>query len=53
MYKINLTLQNIRCQFFKLFFGRQKCQTPEKGWIENKDNRSAISYQNAFALNYD
>ena len=25
----------------------------EKGWIENKDNRSAISYQNAFALNYD
>lgn len=29
MYKINLTLQNIRCQFFKLFFGRQKCQTPE------------------------
>jgi uncharacterized phage-associated protein len=25
----------------------------EKGWIENKDNNSAISYQNAFALNYD
>lgn len=25
----------------------------EKGWIENKDNRSAISYQDAFALNYD
>ncbi|MDE7510158.1 MAG: SocA family protein, partial [Muribaculaceae bacterium] len=24
----------------------------EKGWIENKDNRSAISYQDAFALNY-
>ena len=25
----------------------------EKCWIENKDNRSAISYQDAFALNYD
>lgn len=25
----------------------------EKGWIENKDNRSVISYQDAFALNYD
>ena len=25
----------------------------EKGWIDNKDNRSAISYQDAFALNYD
>ena len=25
----------------------------EKGGIENKDNRSAISYQDAFALNYD
>lgn len=25
----------------------------EKGWVENKDNRSAISYQDAFALNYD
>ncbi|MDE5560136.1 MAG: DUF4065 domain-containing protein, partial [Bacteroidales bacterium] len=24
----------------------------EKGWIENKDSRSAISYQNAFALNF-
>ena len=24
----------------------------EKGWIDNKDNRSAISYQDAFALNY-
>lgn len=25
----------------------------EKGWINNKDKRSAISYQEAFALNYD
>lgn len=25
----------------------------EKDWIENKDNRSAISYQDAFALNYE
>lgn len=25
----------------------------EKGWIENNDSRSAISYQNAFMLNYD
>ncbi len=25
----------------------------EKGWIENKNNRSAISYQDAFALNYN
>lgn len=25
----------------------------EKGWIENKDSRSPISYQDAFVLNYD
>ena len=25
----------------------------EKGWIENRDSRAAISYQDAFALNYD
>lgn len=25
----------------------------EKGWIENNDNRSVISYQDAFALNFD
>ena len=25
----------------------------EKGWIKNKDNRSAISYQEAFVLNYE
>lgn len=25
----------------------------EKGWIENKDNRSPISYQDAFALKYN
>ncbi len=25
----------------------------EKGWIDNKDNRSPISYQDAFALKYD
>jgi uncharacterized phage-associated protein len=25
----------------------------EKGWIENKDHHSPISYQDAFALNYD
>ena len=25
----------------------------EKGWIDNKDNRSSVSYQDAFALNYD
>lgn len=25
----------------------------EKGWIENKDSRSPISYQDAFALNFD
>ncbi len=24
----------------------------EKGWIDNKDDRAPISYQNAFALNY-
>lgn len=25
----------------------------EKGWIDNKDNKTAISYQDAFVLNYD
>ncbi len=25
----------------------------EKGWIDHKDNRSAISYQEAFTLNYE
>ena len=25
----------------------------EKGWLKNKDNRSAISYQDAFELNYN
>lgn len=43
------------CKYFAEMNAGEISQTShlEKGWIENKDNRSAISYQNAFALNYD
>ena len=43
------------CKYFARMNAGEISQTShlEKGWIENKDNRSAISYQNAFALNYN
>lgn len=43
------------CSLFSNMSAGEISQTShlEKGWIENKDNRSTISYQNAFALNYD
>lgn len=43
------------CSLFSKMSAGDISQTShlEKGWIENKDNRSPISYQNAFALNYD
>ena len=42
------------CALFSNMSAGEISQTShlEKGWIENKDNRSTISYQNAFALNY-
>lgn len=43
------------CQYFSEMNAGEISQIShhEKGWIENMDNRSAISYQNAFALNYN
>ena len=43
------------CALFSNMSAGEISQTShlEKGWMENKDNRSAISYQDAFALNYD
>lgn len=43
------------CALFSNMSAGEISQTShlEKGWIENKDTRSAISYQDAFALNYD
>ncbi len=43
------------CSLFSNMSAGEISQTShlEKAWIENKDNRSAISYQDAFALNYD
>ncbi len=42
------------CRLFAEMNAGEISQTShlEKGWIENKDSRSAISYQNAFALNF-
>ncbi len=43
------------CTLFSNMSAGEISQTShlEKGWIENQDNRSTISYQDAFALNYD
>lgn len=43
------------CEYFGKMNAGEISQTShlEKGWIENMDNRSAISYQDAFAMNYD
>ena len=43
------------CSMFSNMSAGEISQTShlEKGWIENKDNRNAISYQDAFVLNYD
>ena len=43
------------CKYFSEMSAGEISQTShlEKGWIENKDNHSAISYQDAFALNYE
>ena len=48
------TIENV-CALFSNMSAGEISQTShlEKGWIENKDTRSAISYQEAFALNYD
>lgn len=48
------TIQKV-CALFSNMSEGEISQTShlENGWIENKDNRSAISYQDAFALNYD
>lgn len=42
------------CDLFSQMNAGEISQTShlEKGWIENKDNRSIISYQDAFELNY-
>ncbi|MCH5218084.1 MAG: DUF4065 domain-containing protein [Muribaculaceae bacterium] len=42
------------CTLFSNMSAGEISQTShlEKGWIENKDNSSAISYQDAFALNH-
>lgn len=43
------------CQLFSEMTAGEISQTShlEKGWIQNKDNRAIISYQDAFALNYN
>ena len=43
------------CTLFSNMSAGEISQTShlEKGWIENKDTRASISYQDAFALNYD
>ena len=43
------------CSLFSNMSAGEISQTShlEKGWIDNKDARSPISYQDAFALNYD
>lgn len=43
------------CTLFSHMSAGEISQTShlEKGWIDNKDTRYAISYQNAFALNFD
>lgn len=44
------------CTLFSNMSAGEISQTShlEKGWIDNKDNRSSVSYQDdAFALNYD
>ena len=43
------------CTLFSNMSAGEISQTShlERGWIDNKDNRSAISYQDAFALNYN
>ena len=48
------TIENV-CALFSNMSAGEISQTShlEKGWIDNKDNRSSISYQDAFALNYD
>lgn len=45
------TIENV-CSLFSNMSAGEISQTShlEKGWIENKDNRSPISYQNAFEL---
>ena len=48
------TIENV-CALFSNMSSGEISQTNhlEKGWIENRDARSAISYQNAFALKYN
>lgn len=48
------TIERVCSLFSNMSAGEiSKTSHLEKGWIENKDNRSAISYQEAFGLNYD
>lgn len=50
-----LSTIEVVCECFGKMNAGEISQTShlEKGWIKNKDNRSAISYQDAFALNYN
>lgn len=52
-YEIS-TIERV-CSLFSNMSAGDISQTShlEKGWINNKDKRSAISYKEAFALNYD
>lgn len=48
------SIERVCALFSKMSAGEiSKTSHLEKGWIMNKDNRSEISYQDAFALNYD
>ncbi len=47
-------IEMVCAQFAKMSAGEiSQISHLEKGWIVNKDTRSAISYQNAFNLNYN
>lgn len=49
-----LTIERVCILFANMSAGEISATSHlEKGWLENKDSRSAISYQEAFALNYD
>ncbi len=48
------TVERVCALFSKMSAGEiSETSHHEKGWLENKDNRSVITYQDAFALNYD
>lgn len=48
------TIENVCSLFSEMSAGEiSRTSHLEKGWIKNIDNRSAISYQDAFALNFN